>query len=67
MNRRQFEQYLRQQGCLPHREGGNHTIWMHSATHQKAPVPRHTPNMLSEAPHCHLSLPPVFVRRLLQL
>ena len=42
MNRRQFERYLRQQGCLIHREGGNHTIWLNPATQQKAPVPRHT-------------------------
>ena len=42
MNRRQFERYLRQRGCVPHREGGNHTIWINLATQQKAPVPRHT-------------------------
>ncbi|HLL86863.1 MAG TPA: type II toxin-antitoxin system HicA family toxin [Thermoleophilaceae bacterium] len=39
MKRRDLERHLREQGCAPIREGGNHTIW--EGPRGRAPVPRH--------------------------
>jgi predicted RNA binding protein YcfA (HicA-like mRNA interferase family) len=42
MNRRELERHLQRQGCFLHHHGGNHDIWVNSATGAQAPVPRHT-------------------------
>lgn len=36
-----LERHLRQHGCLFHREGGAHTIWLNPVTRKIASVPRH--------------------------
>jgi mRNA interferase HicA len=37
----ELERPLRQQGCVSHREGGPHSIWLNPALHKIASVPRH--------------------------
>jgi mRNA interferase HicA len=41
MNRRQFEQYLREHGCILHHHGGKHDVWVNPVNLAQAPVPRH--------------------------
>jgi hypothetical protein len=41
MNRRKFEQHLRDQGCVFHHHGAKHDVWLNPATLAQAPVPRH--------------------------
>jgi hypothetical protein len=36
-----LERHLRQNGCLFHREGGAHTVWLNPANRKIASVPRH--------------------------
>jgi mRNA interferase HicA len=36
-----LERHLRRHGCLFHREGGSHTIWMNPANRKITSVPRH--------------------------
>ncbi len=36
-----LERHLRQQGCVFHREGGAHTIWLNPVRRKIASVPRH--------------------------
>lgn len=36
-----LDKYLRKQGCLIVREGGNHTIYQNEALNKNVPVPRH--------------------------
>jgi hypothetical protein len=33
---------LRKAGCILHRHGGRHDLYLNPATGRKAPVPRHT-------------------------
>jgi hypothetical protein len=42
MNRRQFERHLRANGCLLHRHGSRHDVWINLRTLSQSPVPRHT-------------------------
>ena len=41
MNRRDFEAYLRDQGCRLHRHGAKHDLWRNAANGAKSPLPRH--------------------------
>jgi hypothetical protein len=41
MNRRDLEKYLGQCGCRLHHHGGNHDVWINTATLARASVPRH--------------------------
>lgn len=41
MKRTDLERHLRSHGCVVHREGGRHQIWINPANRQTAPVPRH--------------------------
>jgi hypothetical protein len=41
MNRREFEEHLRAQGCELHRHGAKHDLWRNPGNGQKAAVPRH--------------------------
>jgi predicted RNA binding protein YcfA (HicA-like mRNA interferase family) len=42
MKRKAFIRYLLEAGCVLHRHGSRHDIYMNPATGQKQPVPRHT-------------------------
>ncbi len=42
MKRRALLGYLSQHGCLSHREGGGHSIWINPQTGRKEAIPRHT-------------------------
>jgi mRNA interferase HicA len=37
----ELERHLRRSGCVFHREGGAHTIWLNPASRKIASVPRH--------------------------
>lgn len=41
MKRLDLERYLREQGCVPYREGVGHSIWLNPAQHKIVSVPRH--------------------------
>ena len=41
MKRREFERYLREQGCFLLREGGRHSVWHNPSTGLTSTVPRH--------------------------
>ncbi len=41
MKRKQFIRELEKAGCVLHRYGGKHDIYLNPATEKKAPVPRH--------------------------
>ncbi|HET6573583.1 MAG TPA: type II toxin-antitoxin system HicA family toxin [Fimbriiglobus sp.] len=41
MNRREFEEHLRAQGCEIRRHGAKHDMWWHPGNRRKAAVPRH--------------------------
>ena len=41
MRRREFERYLRTQGCFLHHRGGRHDVWVNAGSGAQAPVPRH--------------------------
>ncbi len=41
MKRQQFIQELERAGCVLHRHGGRHDIYLNPANGSKAPVPRH--------------------------
>jgi predicted RNA binding protein YcfA (HicA-like mRNA interferase family) len=41
MKRIDLERYLREQGCMPYREGGGHSIWLNPAQRKITSVPRH--------------------------
>jgi len=42
VRRRVFLRELRKAGCILHRHGGRHDLYLNPATGRKAPVPRHT-------------------------
>lgn len=41
MKRAAFLRELAQQGCVLHRHGGRHDLYLNPANGRKAPVPRH--------------------------
>jgi mRNA interferase HicA len=41
VNRRELEEYLREQGCQFDHHGGRHDIWLNPTNNKTAPVPRH--------------------------
>jgi predicted RNA binding protein YcfA (HicA-like mRNA interferase family) len=41
MKRVDLERYLREEGCVPYREGGGHSIGLNPAQRRIASVPRH--------------------------
>ena len=41
MKRRVFLRELRKAGCILHRHGGRHDLYLNPANGRKAPVPRH--------------------------
>jgi predicted RNA binding protein YcfA (HicA-like mRNA interferase family) len=41
MNRRVLLRHLKEQGCVPLREGGSHSIWSNPQTGRKEAIPRH--------------------------
>jgi hypothetical protein len=41
VNRREFEDHLRTQGCEFHRHGAKHDLWRNPGNGEKAAVPRH--------------------------
>ena len=41
MKRRALLALLQDHGCVPFREGSNHSIWMNPVTGRKEAVPRH--------------------------
>ncbi len=41
MKRRVFLKELRKAGCILHRHGGRHDLYLNPANGRKAPVPRH--------------------------
>ena len=41
MKRIDLERHLREQGCILHREGGGHSIWLNPSLRKIASVPRH--------------------------
>lgn len=41
MKRAALLRELAQQGCVLHRHGGRHDLWLNPASGRKAPVPRH--------------------------
>lgn len=41
MKRIDLERYLREQGCVPYREGVGHSIWFNPAQRKIASIPRH--------------------------
>jgi len=42
VKRRELLDHLRRHGCVPHREGGRHSILVNPTNGRKAPVPRHS-------------------------
>jgi predicted RNA binding protein YcfA (HicA-like mRNA interferase family) len=42
MKRKQFVRDLKRGGCILHRSGSRHDIYVNPRTAQKQPVPRHT-------------------------
>lgn len=42
MKRKDFTRELEKSGCVLHRNGSKHDIYLNPATRQKSPVPRHT-------------------------
>ena len=41
MNRRNFEEHLRDHGCEFHHRGGKHDIWWNPSNEKLSSVPRH--------------------------
>ena len=41
MKRRALLGHLQEHGCVPHREGGSHSIWINPQTGRKEAIPRH--------------------------
>ncbi|MFH1050176.1 MAG: type II toxin-antitoxin system HicA family toxin [bacterium] len=41
MKRIDFERYLKSNGCIKFREGGNHTIWQNPKNAKQSSIPRH--------------------------
>ncbi len=41
MKRAALLRELAQKGCVLHRHGGRHDLWLNPASGRKAPVPRH--------------------------
>ena len=41
MKRRALLGHLQEYGCVPHREGGSHSIWINPQTRRKEAIPRH--------------------------
>jgi len=41
MTRRALLGHLQEQGCVPLREGGSHSIWSNPQTGRKEAIPRH--------------------------
>jgi len=41
MKRRALLGHLQEHGCVPHREGGSHSIWINPQTRRKEVIPRH--------------------------
>ncbi|WP_366524879.1 type II toxin-antitoxin system HicA family toxin [Acaryochloris sp. IP29b_bin.137] len=42
MKRKAFIRKLEKSGCVLHRHGSKHDIYLNPATGQKSPIPRHT-------------------------
>jgi len=42
MKRREFVRELERAGCVLHRNGARHDIYLNPTTGKKAPIPRHT-------------------------
>ncbi|MBN2327411.1 MAG: type II toxin-antitoxin system HicA family toxin [Candidatus Omnitrophica bacterium] len=42
MNRKEFIRKLNQSGCVLHRHGARHDLYLNPANGKKQPVPRHT-------------------------
>lgn len=42
MKRKEFVHELEKSGCVLHRHGSRHDIYLNPANGQKSPVPRHT-------------------------
>lgn len=42
MKRRALLGHLQEYGCVPHREGGSHSIWINPQTGRKEAIPRHS-------------------------
>ncbi len=42
MKRKEFIHELEESGCVLHRHGSRHDIYLNPANGQKSPVPRHT-------------------------
>lgn len=42
MKRRDLLQHLRRNGCVLHREGGRHSVYVNPSTRRASAVPRHT-------------------------
>lgn len=41
MKRKEFERYLKNNGCVLLREGSNHSIWINTLNNVQTSVPRH--------------------------
>lgn len=59
MKRSELIRQLREAGCVLHRHGANHDLYLNPATGQKQPVPRHTETDDALAKHIkkYLGLP----------
>ncbi|HYG62071.1 MAG TPA: type II toxin-antitoxin system HicA family toxin [Thermoanaerobaculia bacterium] len=59
MRRAEFVRQLVRDGCVLHRHGGRHDIYVNPATGQKQPVPRHSEidNALAKHIRKYLGLP----------
>jgi len=42
MKRRALPGHLQEHGCVPHREGGSHSIWINPQIGRKEAIPRHS-------------------------
>lgn len=42
MKRKELIKYLKRHGCILHRHGGNHDIYLNPKSNKKQPVPRHS-------------------------
>jgi mRNA interferase HicA len=42
MKRRELLRHLNSQGCVPLREGGNHSWWLNPLKNKRSAIPRHS-------------------------
>jgi mRNA interferase HicA len=61
LKRRRLVKHLAAHGCVSHREGAKHPIFINTATGKKTTVPRHVEidNRLARAICSQLGIPPV--------